>query len=161
MHTTNSFAALALAGTTALFAPPNVMAFNPQPDPPARLGVVSLNPGQTLRLSARVARQVMVSNQDAIPAGCNVSMRFTDGEGRSIGHSVLRLLRQGQASRVDLPGAGMAAEGEMVHPIVRVLPAAQSAQCAVAVTLEVLDQTGRVMVVIDDPNLVTPDSAEQ
>jgi len=39
------------------------------------------------------------------------------------------------------------------------LPAAQP--CAVAVTLEVLDERGRVTAVVVDPRLVTPDSAEQ
>ena len=168
MNITRSFIALSLVGASALLAPPQASAFNPQPDPPARLGVVSLNPSQTLRLNARVARPPVRSALE-IPSGtCAVSLMFLDGEGRSVGPSVIRMLRAGQATRIDLPGTGMSNEGNplMIHPVVRVLPAAQHAipaalACAVAVTLEVLDANGRTTALIEDPNLVTPDSVEQ
>ena len=95
-------------------------------------------------------------------------MGFVDHDGRAIGPNLIGLLRPGQGTKLDLPGAGMVAEGQslLLHPVVRVLPAVQRLlpavqSCAVAVSLAVLDPTGRLAVLIDDPNLVTPDSVEQ
>lgn len=155
------------AATMALFgAPPPAAAFNPQADPPARLGDVSLTAGQTLRLNARVTQQLPAVQRDAAQPACKVTLGFDSG-GRGVGQVLIALLRPGQGARLDLVGSEHTAAGQAlaVQPSVRVLPAVQSGalpavqSCAVAVTLEVLDERGHVVAVVADPRLVTPDSA--
>jgi hypothetical protein len=164
MKTAPVVALWALACTLALPA----QAFNPQPDPPARIGAITLNPGQTLRVNARVIKAVSPSNADVPPGPCRVSLSFLDGGGRNLGLGTIVLLRQGQATRLDLIGDELSSTANplSVHPVVRLLPAVQrpssSAQtCAVAVTVELLDATGQVKAIVADPLLVTQDSAEQ
>lgn len=100
MKTAPVVALWALACTLALPA----QAFNPQPDPPARIGAITLNPGQTLRVNARVIKTVSPSNADVPPGPCRVSLSFLDGGGRNLGLGTIVLLRQGQATRLDLIG---------------------------------------------------------
>ena len=154
----------ALACTLALPA----QAFNPQPDPPARIGAISLVPGQILRVNARVINAVSPSAADVPPGPCRLSLAFLDGAGHSLGQNAIVLLRQGQASRLDLIGDEFSSTGNplSVHPVVRLLPAVQRSSlnaktCAVAVTVELLDATGQVRAIVADPLLVTQDSAEQ
>ncbi len=113
-------------------------------------------------------KTVAAPSADVLSGSCRVSLGFTDGEGRDLGQSSIGLLRPGHAMRLDLAGASTSSEGNplMAHQVVRVRPVVERAlaaqvTCAVAVRLEVLDLTGRTMVVIEDPNLVTPDSIEQ
>ena len=114
---------LAMACTLAL----PVQAFNPQPDPPARIGSISLTPGQTLRVNVRVARVVAISASDVPPGPCRVSLGFVDGAGHGLGQTAIVLLRQGHASRLDLIGDEVSSTSNplSVHPVVRVLPAVQ------------------------------------
>ena len=169
LHRLHPLASLALAAAACLVASAPALAFNPQPDPPARIGLVSLSASQSLRLMVRVVRSTPTAAAAEVPAGpCRVALGFVDHDGRAIGPNLIGLLRPGQGTKLDLPGAGMVAEGQslLLHPVVRVLPAVQRLlpavqSCAVAVSLAVLDPTGRLAVLIDDPNLVTPDSVEQ
>ena len=155
---------LAMACTLAL----PVQAFNPQPDPPARIGSISLTPGQTLRVNVRVARVVAISASDVPPGPCRVSLGFVDGAGHGLGQTAIVLLRQGHASRLDLIGDEVSSTSNplSVHPVVRVLPAVQrsasnAVSCGVSVTAEVLDAAGQVRAVVADPLLVMQDSVEQ
>ncbi len=164
MRTASVAAISALSCAIALPA----LAFNPQPDPPARIGSISLNPGQTLRVNARVIKAVSLSNADVPPGPCRVSLGFLDGGGRSLGPGVVVLLRQAQSTRLDLIGDEVSSTSSplSVHPVVRLLPAVQrpssNAQtCAVAVTVELLGANGHVRAIVADPLLVTQDSAEQ
>lgn len=164
MNTAHLATLLTLAA--ALAGP--AQAFNPQPDPPARIGAVTLNPGQTLRLNVRMIKAASTHATDVPPGPCRVSLGFLDGESRGLGQTLVGLLRPGQATRLDLVGDGLSSAGNplLVHPVVRVVPAVQHAQsaaqgCAVAVTAELLDAAGHVTVIVVDPLLVTPDSTEQ
>lgn len=164
MKTAPVVALWALACTLALPA----HAFNPQPDPPARIGAITLTPGQILRVNARVINAVSPSAADVPPGPCRVSLGFLDGAGHSLGQSAIVLLRPGQATRLDLIGDELSSTGNPLsaHPVVRLLPAVQRSsssapRCAVAVTAEVLDATGQVRAIVADPLLVTQDSAEQ
>jgi hypothetical protein len=85
-----------------------------------------------------------------------------------VGRSLIGLLRPGQNARLDIVGSELVGSQPLaVQPCIRVLPAVQDStlpavqSCAVAVTLEVLDERGRVTAVVADPRLVTPDSVEQ
>ena len=164
MNLTSLVVLSALACTLALPA----QAFNPQPDPPARIGAITLTPGQILRVNARVVNAVSPSAADVPPGPCRVSLGFLDGAGRSLGQSVVVMVRPGHATRLDLIGDDHSSTGNplSVHPVVRLLPAVQRSSlsaksCAVAVTAELLDATGQVKAIVADPLLVTQDSAEQ
>ena len=164
MNIARPIALWALACTLALPA----HAFNPQPDPPARIGAITLTPGQILRVNARVINAVSISAAEVPPGPCRVSIGFMDGAGHGLGQSAIVLLRPGQATRLDLIGDELSTTGNPLsaHPVVNLLPAVQrpsqsAKSCAVAVTVELLDANGQVRAIVADPLLVTHDSAEQ
>jgi len=166
MHT-RPIAATAFFALAGLGHAPSALAFNPQPDPPARIGAVSLPPGQVLRLNARVIGAAATS-AEVPPVPCRVTLGFVDAEGRGLGQSLIALLRPGQSTRLDLAGDAVSSAGNPLsaHPVVRVLPAVQRTlpavqSCNVALTLEVLDSAGRTTAVLAEPQLYTPDSSEQ
>jgi hypothetical protein len=168
MSNLRPIATLSLAALSLLAASTTARAFNPQPDPPARLGVITLDPGQTIRLNTRVVKGAASASTEVPPGPCRVQMNFVDGEGRGVSQVLIALLRPGQGARLDLPGEGVSSAGNalMLHPVVRVLPAVQRTlpavqSCAVAVTVEVLEPGGHVAAIVADPLLVTADSAEQ
>lgn len=162
------FAVPSLLTLALLAAARPAAAFNPQPDPPARLGDITLAAGQTLRLNAHLTQQLPAVQRDGTPVACQVTLSFEHG-GRGIGRSLIGLLRPGQNARLDLVGNEHTGGGQSipVQPCIKVLPAVQNnalpavQACAVAVTLEVLDERGRVTAIVADPRLVTPDSADQ
>ena len=141
-------------------------AFNPQPDPPARFGMVGLVADQTARLNV-VAPPLR--SRDALPAPCRVLLSFLDGDGVKLIESAQFILLPGKARHLDLPGLalpGLALPGSARNARLQFLPAVQvqpnlpgERRCAgVAASLELFEPNdGRTRVLIEDPNLYLPD----
>jgi hypothetical protein len=64
-----------LSPVALLLAAAPALAFNPQPDPPARLGDFSLVAGQSLRLNAHLTKPAAPS-RDGTPVQCKVTLSF-------------------------------------------------------------------------------------
>ncbi len=152
-----------LAAAAALAGAGPVLAFNPQPDPPARLGVVSLGPEQSLRLMVRAVSLVPAVQSDAIPT-CRVALAFSDADARPVGPSQIVLLRPGQARTLELRASdvGQTERGQrlLLHPLARLLPPSQSCQ-GVALSVQQFEPNDRPGWFYASPWLLTPDSAEQ
>jgi len=156
----SAFFALALGVASLLPAGP-AAAFNPQPDPPARFGMVGLVADQTARLNV-VAPPLRA--RDTLPAPCRVVLDFLDVDGVKLIESAQFVLLPGKARHLDLPGQVVA--GQARNTRLQFLPAVQvqpnlpgERRCAgVAATLELFEPNdGRTRVLIDDPNLYLPD----
>lgn len=136
-------------------------ACNPQPDPPARFGMVGLVADQTARLNV-VAPPLR--SRDALPAPCRVVLSFVDADGVKLIEPTQLVLLPGKARHLDLPGqavAGLARNARLQFlPAVQVQPNLPGERrCAgVAATLELFEPNdGRTRVLIEDPNLYLPD----
>jgi hypothetical protein len=156
----SALCALALGAAALLSAGP-AAAFNPQPDPPARFGIVGLVADQTARLNV-VAPPLRA--RDTLPAPCRVMLNFLDADGVKLIESAQFVLLPGKARHLDLPGQAVADQARNTR--LQFLPAVQvqpnlpgESRCAgVAATLELFEPNdGRTRVLIDDPNLYLPD----
>ena len=160
-RTTAALAGIATAVALAAAGP--AMAFNPQPDPPARLGVVSLGPEQSLRLMVRAVTLLPAVQSDAIPT-CRVSLGFSDADARPVGPSQIVLLRPGQARALDVRASdvGQSERGQrlLLHPVVRLLSPSRACQ-GVALSVQQFEPNDRPGWFYAAPWLLTPDSAEQ
>ena len=158
---TGAFAGIATAAALAAAGP--AMAFNPQPDPPARRGVVSLGPDQSLRLMVRAVSLLPAVQSEAIPT-CRVSPGFTDADARPVGPSQIVLLRPGQARSMDVRASDLGQTGRgqrlFLHPTVRLLPPSQACQ-GVALSVQQFEPIDRPGWFYAAPWLLTSDSAEQ
>ena len=148
-----------LAGTVLAVGP--AAAFNPQPDPPARFGMVGLVADQTARLNVVAAP---LRSRDALPAPCRVVLSFVDADGVKLIEPAQLVLLPGKARHLDLPGqavAGLARNARLQFlPAVQVQPNLPGERrCAgVTASLELFEPNdGRTRVLIDDPNLYLPD----
>ena len=160
----NRVLALAVSALALLIAWPLVVAaFNPQPEPPGRFGMVGLAFGQTARLSV-----VNLLPPDPIypPGPCQGTLGFLTSEGQTFvdnsGGEIVKevSIRPGRAEFLDMPAS------EVLHRVRRVQFRAglelrhaefppEPCQNIVA-TLEVFDDfTGRTMVLYP-PGPVAP-----
>jgi hypothetical protein len=146
-------AATAVCG--AFFTVP-AWAFNPQPDPPARFGMMGIVFEQTARVNVVAVRPV---RSELSPGPCRVTIDFFDGEGKKLVKSANLILNPGKASQYDLIGPLRRGEPRAARtqflPAVQVLPnRSGELRClGVAASVEVFDASGRTSVLFHDPDL--------
>lgn len=139
-----------LAATLAVSMPSRAEAFDPQPDPPVRFGMVGLTRGQTARLNA-----VNTGNPDE--SACPVELSFVDSMGNTVG-IVPCIIPPGEADFLDLDAASLGRPETRVQIRATVAiggPRRREVKaCAknLRLTLEVFDtDTGKTAVILSDP----------
>ncbi len=95
-------AALALA---VIWVVTPIQAFNPQPDPPGKWGMVGITPYETGRLN-------VVTNDSTPAQGCTIGLGYLDADGRAL-KTDFKVLRTGRAQYLDLMGIDAVPRGEM------------------------------------------------
>jgi hypothetical protein len=145
-----------------------IAAFNPQPEPPGRFGMVGLAVAQTARLNA-----VNVLPPDVPPELCRVTLGFLDSDGKTLltrrGSEIVQevSIMPGQAAFLDMPAAEVLRGSRRVEfraglefPPATALPLDPCRN--IVATLEIFDDlTGRTMVFYPpDPIKPTVDKME-
>ena len=82
-----------------------MQAFNPQPDPPGKWGMVGITPYETGRLN-------VITNDESAAQGCAIALGFSDAGGRTL-KIQSKILRKGEAQFTDLMGADAVTRGEL------------------------------------------------
>jgi hypothetical protein len=95
-------AALALA---VIWVVAPIQAFNPQPDPPGKWGMVGITPYETGRLN-------VVTNDSTPAQSCTIGLGYLDADGRAL-KTDFKVLRTGRAQYLDLMGIDAVPRGEM------------------------------------------------
>ena len=93
-------------------------AFNPQPDPPGRWGMVGITPYETGRIN-------VVTNDTTPSQGCTIGLGYLDSKGKAL-KTDFKILRTGQAQYLDVLGMDAVPRGEMraeVQPFLNDRPA--------------------------------------
>jgi hypothetical protein len=124
-----------------------LVAFDPQPDPPA-FGVVSITPDQTIRLNVVCSEHGVKGTP---PDPCRAELMFHDAAGNVLASKIVRL-RPGQATSLDYT-IGVRTEAlQRVGIVPCVLPDPE--QGRMLPTAEVFDNTSGQTILVINP--VTP-----
>jgi len=103
-----AIAITSLLATGAIWEVRLVRAFNPQPDPPGKFGMVGITRGQTLRVN--VVNLVTLSDGQLPPDPCRVVLSFRNAQGQPFRNSDGQIIRRtvelqaGDSAFLDLNG---------------------------------------------------------
>lgn len=138
--------ALAIVGSAAAVGAA-VSAFDPQPDPPGRLGTIGIVQGQTLRVN--ISNIGNPELRDAI--ACVGTVEFFDQEGNVLGQTRLRLI-PGQGQSTDLVGDDNLIGDPHMRLEVRAVVQVDTKDCPAVASMELFDtETGKTEVFVGDP----------
>jgi hypothetical protein len=105
-----AIAIAAFLATGTIWEVRRVRAFNPQPDPPGKFGMVGITRGQTLRLNVVNLTSPPEPDRQVPPDPCRIVLSFRNAQGEAVRNSEGQIIRRtvelqaGESAFLDLNG---------------------------------------------------------